>query len=101
MDQTLGRHLRRLEAFGMYNSKVPSMLILQRRSAVGIQHVSFIQNRVDDLVDDVQFHRTFASNAGSIACKSASSNVVMPRFTLYVYSRSKASRCRQSHVVFG
>src|SRR6185436_17511951 len=59
------------------DTEIPALLALYGRRTGGVEHVSFIQNGLRNLIDDSQTHRTTASCARS-SSSMACSQVGMP-----------------------
>src|SRR3984957_11698066 len=89
LHQTFGLHgpglaavLRFAVRLRTEHPEVPALLILHRRWAVGIEHVSLVQYRFRDLVHRREIHSITFSSTGSML-SSTSSQVGMPCWILY------------------
>src|SRR5579875_3229609 len=84
------------------DAEIPPLLILERGLAVRVQKITFVQNRLRDVVNAIAAHETGCSRSAIANIRSiASSKVAIPMFILYRYSWSNTSRRRFKQVEFG
>src|SRR5262249_10399522 len=81
------------------HTELPPHLVLRRARAIGIQGVTFVQDRVGNLLGGGKSHRISLASASAHNASTAASHVGSARRVLKRASASKLSRARQIQAV--